>query len=112
MGRVVSILAIWRLGRVAWRLLWDRRVPVSTKLLLPAALLYALFPVDLLPDFFLALGQLDDLTVLLIAMTLFVRLCPQHLVREHLDRMAGRQRPERREDGSGKVIEGDYEVLD
>lgn len=112
MGRVVSILAIWRLGRVARRLLMDRRVPMSTKLVFPGAILYALFPVDLLPDFFPALGQLDDLTVLLISMMLFVRLCPQQLVREHLDRMAGRQRPERREDGSSKVIEGDYEVLE
>ncbi len=113
LGRIGSLLVFRRTLRLAWRLLKDRRVPLTTKLIVPGALLYAVFPVDLLPDFLPALGQLDDLTALLLSVLLFVRACPAALVREHLEEMSGRPRPSRGGDGrSGPVIDGKYEVLD
>jgi uncharacterized membrane protein YkvA (DUF1232 family) len=52
---------------------------------LPRALLYLVSPVDFLPDFIVGLGQLDDLSVILLGMALFVKLSPPHLV-EHYRR--------------------------
>lgn len=69
--------------RLVWRLLNDTRVPGLPKLLVPAALIYVLFPVDIVPDFILGLGQLDDLGVVMLAVTAFIQLCPRAVVDEH-----------------------------
>ena len=66
--------------RLVWLLFRDSQVPFLTKLVLPLSLLYLVSPIDILPDFIIGLGQLDDLGVLLLAMSLFVRLCPPRLV--------------------------------
>lgn len=73
-----------RQARLAWRLFWDRRVPWPTKLIPPAVLIYLLSPIDILPDFGLGLGQLDDIAVLLLGIKLFIELAPPEVVREHL----------------------------
>ncbi len=113
LGRVGTGFRVWRMARLVWPLLRDPRVPFPIKLVPPAALLYLFFPVDLVPDFFPALGQLDDLTVLFLSLLLFVRLCPEEVVREHVRPTTPRQRKGRTgTGGSGGVIDGEYEVLD
>lgn len=72
-------------GKLIWRLLTDRRVPVWPKLVIPATIAYILSPIDLLSDPILGLGQLDDIAVLLIGSKLFVELCPKDIVQHHLD---------------------------
>lgn len=112
-GRIGALLFFWRTLRLAWRLLRDRRVPLANKLIVPGSLLYALFPLDLLPDFLPALGQVNDVTVLIVSVTLFVWTAPRRVVREHLDRMAGRSSPPQQEHPDPtKVIDGQYEILD
>jgi uncharacterized membrane protein YkvA (DUF1232 family) len=73
--------------RLGWRLLRDPRVPAMPKWLVPAgALIYFLSPIDLIPDFILGLGQIDDLSVVAVAVmmiTLLVRWSPQEIVDEH-----------------------------
>ncbi len=104
---------LWRAARLVWPLLRDRRVPLAVKSVPFVALLYVLSPVDLVPDFLPALGQLDDLTVLLLSLLLFVRLCPQQLVQEHVEAARGRKRKDPGgTDGPGRVIDGEYEVLE
>lgn len=66
---------------LAWRLFFDRRMPLAAKVLPVLALGYLLWPVDLVPDVPI-LGQLDDLVVLLIALRVFIGLAPQELVEE------------------------------
>lgn len=113
LARIASVAAFWKMGRLAWRLLKDGRVPPITKLVPAGALFYVLFPADLLPDFIPALGQFDDLTVLTISLVLFVRLSPRDLVRGHMDAMAGRPSgPGAGEPPHGDIIDGDYEVLE
>jgi len=102
-----------RQARLAWRLFWDRRVPLWTKLIPPAALAYVLSPVDILPDVALGLGQLDDIAVLLIGIKLFIELAPPEVVREHLLALGARIKEWRvveEEGGPPVVIEGEYEV--
>lgn len=109
--RFLSLLNLSRNSRLAWRLLKDRRVPLSAKLIVPLGLLYALFPLDLMPDFLIALGQLDDITLLLLSVLLFLKICPPELVREHAEGLAGRTRRQSPEDPK-KVIDGEYRIIE
>ena len=70
------------------RLVKDPRVPASPKLVVAAILAYVILPTDLLPDFFIGVGQLDDLAVILVGLKVFLRLCPPDVVQEHLKRIA------------------------
>jgi uncharacterized membrane protein YkvA (DUF1232 family) len=105
-----------RQGRLAWRLFWDRRVPFLAKLIPPAALAYILFPVDILPDVALGLGQLDDIAVLLIGLKLFIEVAPPDVVREHLIALGARIGEWRVKDeeksGPPAVVEGDYVIVE
>jgi uncharacterized membrane protein YkvA (DUF1232 family) len=72
-------------GRLCWRLWRDRRVPKYLKAMVVATLLYVLSPVDLIPGFLTpVIGQLDDVTLVLLASYLFGRWSPQEVVQEHL----------------------------
>ncbi len=70
------------------RLAKDSRVALGPKLLLAGILTYLIFPIDLLPDFLVGLGQVDDLLVLFLGLKLFLRLCPIAVVREHVRAIA------------------------
>jgi uncharacterized membrane protein YkvA (DUF1232 family) len=48
-------------------------------------------PTDLVPDFFIGVGQLDDLAVVLGGLKLFLRLCPEAVVAEHLEALSIRR---------------------
>lgn len=71
------------------RLLLDERVPRWQKAIPVAAALYLISPLDLIPDFLPALGQLDDLAVLLGSLRLFRSLAPPALIEEHLAAIDG-----------------------
>ncbi len=97
--RLFGLAALMRLGprrvaqvvihlpnflRLFWRLLKDPRVPAWPKLLPLLVVGYVLAPVDFLPDFLLALGQIDDLLVIFLGLRAFIRLCPREIVQEHV----------------------------
>ena len=68
---------------VVLRLMRDGRVPFRLKLIPILVGLYLLSPLDLIPGFIPILGQLDDLGVLLLGMTTFIRLAPDEVVAEY-----------------------------
>jgi len=74
--------------RLFSRLAKDSRVGLGPKLLLAGILAYLIFPIDLLPDFLVGLGQVDDLLVLFLGLKLFLRLCPKAVVQEHVRAIA------------------------
>ena len=83
---------LWRLGlvrtllshvRLAGRLVREPRVPLLTKAVPLLTGLYLVSPLDLVPDGLPLLGQVDDLTVVLIGLTAFLRLCPSATVVFH-----------------------------
>ena len=109
------IADIVRQGRLAWRLLWDSRVPFWTKLIPPAVLLYILSPADFIPDVAIGLGQLDDLAIFLIGMKLFIELSPTEIVRQHLAELGARIQEWRVNDGEeepSQMVEGEFEVME
>ena len=73
------------------RLITDPRLTLSPKLVLLGILTYVALPMDLLPDFLVGIGQMDDLAVILGGLKLFLRLCPPDLVQEHLKAVSARR---------------------
>ena len=62
----------------AGRLVFDGRVPLTLKLLLPvAALVYWIWPIDLMPGL-----PFDDVAVLLVALHFFVQMANQSINRQ------------------------------
>lgn len=62
-----------------WKLMKHRDTPRGPKLVALVVLLYALSPIDLIPDFIPVLGQLDDLILLPLGIALAVKLTPKPL---------------------------------
>lgn len=75
--------------RLSWALLTDNRVPFPIKFIPLVAFLYVLSPIDVVPDFLPVLGQLDDLGILMTALTAFNSMAPGDVVAEHLARLRG-----------------------
>ena len=88
--------------RLTWRLFSDKRVPIYRKAILiftellaiVFAIAYLVNPLDF--DFIPIFGRIDDLligafVILVPGAWLFIRLCPEHVVREHVDRISHRQ---------------------
>jgi len=99
--------------------LWDKRVPAWTKLIPPVALAYVIFPIDIIPDVALGLGQLDDIAIVLLGAKLFIELAPPEIVREHLRALGARIQEWQvvDEDGDDEprspvVVEGEFDVVE
>ncbi|MDH3974088.1 MAG: DUF1232 domain-containing protein [Deltaproteobacteria bacterium] len=90
-GTVSLIKFIWNLPqfiKLYWRLFCDGRVPFYLKILLVAALIYFLSPIDLIPELFNPLlGLSDDVAVLLLVFKYFIHKSPQDVVAEHVRRI-------------------------
>lgn len=69
--------------QLIWRLFRDPEVPLAVKIIPLGALFYLVMPIDLLPDAFLGIGQLDDLGVLLLGFKAFVEMSPKDIVARH-----------------------------
>jgi uncharacterized membrane protein YkvA (DUF1232 family) len=83
---------VLRNGRLAWRLMRDSRTPLKAKLILGAALLYLISPINLLNEWIPLVGQLDDIAVITLGFELFFRNVPEWLKAEHEAAM-GRRPP-------------------
>ena len=75
--------ALFSQVRLASRLLREPRVPLWTKAVPLLAVLYVASPLDLVPDFFPLFGQIDDVSLFLIVLAVFPRLCPAAPVEFH-----------------------------
>jgi uncharacterized membrane protein YkvA (DUF1232 family) len=102
---------LWMIDRLrlAWRLFWDERVSAWIKLVPLFPVLYLIWPLDILSDPVLGLGQLDDLAVIALGLKLFITACPPGLVNEHWQALtqSGQKSSEQ-----GDTVEGEYRVLE
>ena len=83
------------------KLMGDSRVSPWVKLIPLGAFAYLISPVDLIMGI-PGIDALDDAAVLWIGSTLFVELCPQDVVREHMQELAGHM-----VDNSGDIVDAD-----
>ena len=86
------LLTLLSRARLAARLLREPGVPWVTKAVPLLAALYLVFPLDFVPDLLPVLGQLDDLGIVLLALEVFLRLCPAAAVAFHRAAVAGGRR--------------------
>lgn len=68
------------------RLMADSRVNIFIKVLPLASLGYLILPADLIPVVPF-ISALDDVAILWIGSTLFVELCPEDVVKEHMQEL-------------------------
>jgi uncharacterized membrane protein YkvA (DUF1232 family) len=90
----IESLTIFQRIQLAWGLLRDERVAGWIKKAGPAVILaYVLSPIDIVPDFLIGPGQIDDLGVialgLVILLRLLVRFAPDDVVAEHIAGITG-----------------------
>jgi uncharacterized membrane protein YkvA (DUF1232 family) len=71
--------------KLVWRLLFDRRVPIWVKVVPFISIAYLFIPADIVPDFFVGLGQLDDLAIIALGLKLFLELAPPDVINEHMN---------------------------
>lgn len=76
-GRLGKLFLLWR------SLAKDGRTPLATKIFPWAALLYLLVPIDIVPDFVPLLGQLDDIGIILLLISIAMKVVPKDLWQEH-----------------------------
>ncbi len=85
--------SLWHRLILAWRLVRDPRIPAATKIIPWSTLAYLISPIDIISDAIPGLGQLDDLTIFLFGLQLFIDLCPPEIVAEHMAVIEGRVPP-------------------
>ena len=72
--------------KLVLRLIGDRRINWPLKILPVIGLIYLISPIDLIPEIALpVVGYLDDALVIWLCTTLFVELCPDEVVQEHMN---------------------------
>jgi uncharacterized membrane protein YkvA (DUF1232 family) len=104
--------SFWQQIRLSWALLLDNRVPLKLKVIPLTAIAYVLSPIDLVPDVIPVLGQLDDLGVLMAALTTFNNLAPADVTAEHMERLHTKKKYRIRRNADGTVIDVEAERID
>ncbi len=67
------------------RLFKDKRIGMHAKFVLLLGVAYVLMPLDLIANFLIPFGWIDDIIVMYVAANVFVKLCPQRVVDEHVE---------------------------
>lgn len=119
-ARLGILSELVRNARLAWRLMRDRRISFWLKTIVPATLVYVIYPIDFIPDALLGLGQLDDLAIIMMGVKLFLNLCPSEIVKQHLEEMRSVRASYRvvddeerdANDDPRSYIEGSYRIVD
>lgn len=101
---------IIRYFMLVWRLTFDKRVNIVIRGLVPLALVYLIWPFDLIKDNLPIIGRMDDVIILGLAVLFLVKLSPQHVVDEHLGRAAPSDRPEDKD--PSQVVDGRARFID
>ncbi len=83
-GRMKNFLMFFpNFVRLCGNLLIDKRVPITEKALFGAAIVYAISPIDFIPDVFPFIGQVDDLYLIVLTLLRLLNYTSEDVVREH-----------------------------
>jgi uncharacterized membrane protein YkvA (DUF1232 family) len=109
-----QLLSMTGIPRLVFRLMMDRRVPLWTKFIIPAGIVYLILPFDVLPDMVPALGRIDDLLAIIFSVGLFLALAPGNVVTEHIRGTPNGDDNDTDDDDSSKpgVVDGSFRYLD
>jgi uncharacterized membrane protein YkvA (DUF1232 family) len=101
--RVLPVL-LWRFRRelrLVWAMLRSPEAPWRCKLIAMAAFAYVISPIDLIPDFALVLGWLDDVAIFAGLIALSFKLLPKN-VYDALQRQVDGQSPVDRQEADDR----------
>ncbi len=99
-----------KVARLVWRLIFDKRVSIFLRALVPLAVIYIISPYDILRDRIPILGRFDDLIILGLALLFLTKMAPPNIVDEHMDRVTESDRPEDKD--PEKVVDGSSRLID
>jgi uncharacterized membrane protein YkvA (DUF1232 family) len=68
---------------LCWRLMVDSRVPAKERLLVAGAIVYALVPLDVIPDMLPFIGQVDDAYLIALSLLRLMTVTDPRVVRQH-----------------------------
>ncbi|MFV0388534.1 MAG: YkvA family protein [Pyrinomonadaceae bacterium] len=77
------IMFLPNMVRLCGSLLVDGRVPLTEKALFAAAVVYAISPIDFIPDFFPFIGQVDDIYLVALTLLRLLNYSDENVLREH-----------------------------
>jgi uncharacterized membrane protein YkvA (DUF1232 family) len=77
------LLVIPNLLLLCTRLMVDQRVPAKERLLVAGAIVYALVPLDFIPDMLPFVGQVDDAYLVALTLLRLMTVADPRVVREH-----------------------------
>ena len=73
------------LVKLLGRLLGDSRVGLAEKALFAASIVYVIVPLDLIPDIFPFIGQVDDIYLVALALLRLLNRTDENVMRDHWD---------------------------
>jgi uncharacterized membrane protein YkvA (DUF1232 family) len=85
-GRIMRLPMRRRL-RLLWSVLRDRRITPVMEAPLVAALTYVLLPMNLFPRKLFLIRTFDDVIVAAVGLWLFVKLVPEDVLEDHIERI-------------------------
>ena len=71
--------------KLLMRMFRDGRVPMADKALLIGTIVYAISPLDIVPDFIPFVGQIDDIYLIAIVLLRMLNRAPDEVIAEHWD---------------------------
>ena len=77
------LLVIPNMLLLSARLMVDPRVPAKERLLVAGAIVYAVMPLDFIPDMLPFVGQVDDAYLVALTLLRLMTVTEPHVVREH-----------------------------
>jgi uncharacterized membrane protein YkvA (DUF1232 family) len=80
-----AVMLLPNVVKLLTRLMRDRRVSMRRKAFIGAVIIYVVSPVDLIPDFVIGIGRLDDLVLVSLAIDHLMSGTDEVVVREHWD---------------------------
>ena len=109
LGRLLLLLAFRGIPRLVIKLMFDRRVPLILKFIIPAAIGYLVLPGDIVPDMLPILGRIDDIIVLIMCTVLFLGLASNTVFRTNIENSTKKDSKSKTD---STVIEGKGRIVD
>ena len=82
---IEGVMLLPNFVKLLTRLMRDSRVSMRRKAFIGAVLIYVISPIDLIPDFVIGIGRLDDLVLVSLAVDHLMSGTDEEVVREHWD---------------------------
>lgn len=82
---IEGVMLLPNVVKLLTRLMRDNRVSMRRKAFIGAVIVYVISPIDLIPDFVIGIGRLDDLVLVSLAVDHLMSGTDEEVVREHWD---------------------------